>query len=268
MKLAFTTLGSPDWSFSYTLNKAQKLGFDAIEIRGMEDKMLAQEIVQFLSEKQAQTKKEVANHHLNICGFGTSVSFHDFNKFPQMLEEGKTSIDVCKQMEIPWIRIFGDRIDSEEVRSEVIGNVIKGIRELCNYASGKGVKILLEIHGNFNTVENVMEVVTGVKDCPEFGILWDIEHSDKIYGDDFIKFYSQIKPYIVHVHVKDHKRVNGGFQLCPVGEGDIPIKAIAKALEADGYMGYMSLEWEKKWHPELSDAEVVYPEYVKYMKSI
>jgi len=268
MKLAFTTLGSPNWSFNYTLDQAQKLGFDAIEIRGMEDKMLADEIVSFLLENQAQTKKKVADHHLNICGFGTSVSFHDFEKFPEMLAEGKTSIDVCAQMAIPWVRVFGDRIDSEDVKSEVIRKVIKGIRELCAYASGKDVKVLLEIHGDFNTIENVMEVVNGVKDCPQFGILWDIEHSDKIYGDDFMKFYSQIKPFIVHVHVKDHLRINGGFQLCPVGEGNIPIKDIIKTLEADGYMGYMSLEWEKKWHPELQDAEVVYPQYVKFMKSI
>ena len=51
-----------------------------------------------------------------------------------MIAEGKASIDVCSQMEIPWIRIFGDRIESEEVRSQVIENVIKGIRELCTYA--------------------------------------------------------------------------------------------------------------------------------------
>lgn len=33
-------------------------------------------------------------------------------------------------------------------------------------------------------------------------------------------------------------------------------------------MGYMSLEWEKKWHPELQDEEVIYSQYVKLMKSI
>ena len=57
MRLAFTTLGSPNWSFKHTLEEAQRLGFEAIEIRGIEDKMLAQEIVQFLPENQAETKK-------------------------------------------------------------------------------------------------------------------------------------------------------------------------------------------------------------------
>lgn len=37
--------------------------------------------------------------------------------------------------------------------------------------------------------------------------------------------------------------------LCLIGEGVIPIKEIVKTLESDGYSGYMSLEWEKKWHP-------------------
>lgn len=268
MKLAFSTLGNPDWSFDKTLREAQKLGFEAIEIRGIEGKMLADEIIQFFPENQAETKKKLKEHNLKICGFGTSVRFDEVDKYDSMLQEGKAAIDVCSQMEIPYVRVFGDRIATEEVREQVIQNVIKGIKELCLYARGKNVKVLLEVHGDFNTIENIMAVVDGVKDCPEFGILWDIAHSDKIYGDDYIQFYSQIKPYILHVHIKDHIRKNGDFELCLVGEGDIPIKDIVNTLKTDGYDGYFSLEWEKKWHPELTDAEIAYPIYVEYMKGI
>ncbi len=268
MKLAFTTLGSPDWSFDKTLEEARKLGFEAIEIRGVEGKMLANEIIQFFPENQAETKAKLAAYNLEICGFGTSVKFHDFDKYDAAIAEGKTAIDVCARMGIPSIRVFGDRIASEDVRDAVIQKAITGMRELCAYAAGKNVKVLLEVHGDFNTVENVMDLANGVKDCPEFGILWDIEHSDKIYGDDYMKFYSRIKPFISHTHIKDHHRANGEFKLCPIGEGDIPIKEIVKTLEADGYTGYYSLEWEKKWHPELPEPEIAYPGYVKYMKNI
>jgi sugar phosphate isomerase/epimerase len=55
------------------------------------------------------------------------------------------------------------------------------------------------------------------------------------------------------------------YKLCRVGEGQIPIKAIVRQLLAGGYTGYFSLEWEKKWHPELPGAEIAYPDFVRVM---
>ena len=57
-------------------------------------------------------------------------------------------------------------------------------------------------------------------------------------------------------------------EVYPVGQGDIPLEAIIAALEADGYDGCYELEWEKKWHPELRDAEEEFPAYVQFMKGI
>ena len=268
MKLAFTTLGSPDWSFDKTLEEAERLGFEAIEIRGVEGKMLADEIEAFFPEKQAETERKLSDRKIKICGFGSSVKFHDFDKYDEAVREGRNAVDVCSRMGIPFVRVFGDRVESPEARDAVIENAVRGIRELCAYARGKGVKVILEVHGDFNTIENVAGVAKGLTDCPEFGILWDIEHSDKIYEDGWLRFYQAIKPLIYHVHVKDHIRGNGAFQLCLVGEGDIPIRDIIHTLEKDGYGGYLSLEWEKKWHPELPEPEIAYPGYVKFMKSL
>lgn len=268
MKLSFSTLGNPDWSFERTLKEAQRLGYEAIEIRGIEGKMLPGEISQFFIENQASTKASLAEHNLHICGFETSVNFHDFDKYNDMIKQGKAAIDICMNMEIPFIRVFGDKIVSEDIRDLVVQKVIKGVGELCDYAQGKNVKVLLEIHGNFNTLENVMEVIQALKDKPAFGILWDIAHSDKIYGDNYLKFYNEIKSFIYHVHFKDHRRSNGNFDLCLVGEGDIPIKEIFNTLKSDGYDGYISLEWEKKWHPELPEPEIAYPAFMEFLKSL
>jgi len=268
MKLAFTTLGNPDWSFDKTLNEAQRLGFEAIEVRGIEGKMLADDITQFFPENQSETQRKLVEHNLVICCFGSSVSFHDSNRFDAMIEEGKIAIDICARMDIPCIRIFGDKIVNETNRSEVIRRIIYGIKKLCEHAYNKNVRVLLEVHGDFNTIENIMEVVDEVKRYPEFGILWDVAHSDRSYGDDYMKFYSMIRPYIGHIHIKDHFRNNGKFDLCLVGKGDVPIRQIVRTLEADGFEGYLSFEWEKKWHPELEEPEISYPAYVKYMISI
>ena len=105
--------------------------------------------------------------------------------------------------------------------------------------------------------------------APGFGILWDVEHSDKTCGDDFLPFYAAVRPLLRHVHIKDYRRgENGQFTLCPVGEGDIPLPEIVHTLLRDGYDGYFSLEWEKKWVPSLAEPEEVFPAFVRYMRAL
>ena len=270
MKLAATTLGCPDWSFEKILEEFEKLGLEGIEIRGLEGEMNAEKIKYFLPEYAEDTLNRVAAHHLKLIGFGTSCNFHDLAQYDANIRQGKESIDVCERMRIPSIRVFGDKFPEEYTREEVIANVIRGLQELCTYGQPKGVDVYLEIHGQFNTTEALEPVLEAMKDTPNFGILWDIEHSDRAYGDAVELFYQLIQPFIRHIHVKDYLRATetSPFRLCPVGEGEIPIPTLVSWLKRDGYQGYLSLEWEKKWVPELPEAEVAFPAYVSYMKTL
>ncbi len=269
MKLSFTTLGCPDWDFMKILKNTRELGIDSIEIRGLDGQMRAENISWFSEQNAVETKKILADHKVSICGFGTSVNFHDAQKRADAIVEGKEAITVCARMGIPYIRVFGDKLQGLD-RDAVIKSVIDGISELCAYAKGTGVGVLLEIHGDFNTLDAVLPVIEGVKasGADNFGILWDIEHSDKTYEDNYLEFYEPIKDYVKHVHVKDHKRDGGQFNLCMIGEGDIPIPAILKTLKQNNYSGYLSLEWEKKWKPELPVPELAFPAFVEYMKKV
>lgn len=267
MKYSFSTLGCPEWSYEKVLSEAQRMGFTGLEIRGIDGVMRADKIPQLSKDQLPETKRELAEKGLEIIGFGTSCRFHSPEEYGAAVEEGKRAIDVCADAGIPFIRVFGDQIKDESEQQEVIGRVAKGIRELCDYAAGTPVMVLQEVHGNFNRLETIMGVVEKVKDCPNFGLIWDIAHSDKTYGDDWKTFYQGIRSYIRHVHIKDHIREKG-FSLCLVGDGDIPIKDIVHTLESDGYHGYYSIEWEKLWHPDLPDAEIAFPGFLEYMKAL
>jgi len=37
-------------------------------------------------------------------------------------------------------------------------------------------------------------------------------------------------------------------------------------LQAGGYDGYLTLEWEKRWVPELAEPEVAFPQFVAFMR--
>ena len=270
-KLAFTTLGCPDWSFDRILEEAQTMGYSGIEIRGLEGKMLAEDIVQFYPENREATLAAVKNHGLTMISFGSSVSFHSADKFDDMLAEGKRAIDICQTIGIPAIRIFGNAIPKEEAEAVIISRVAKGAKILAEYGETRGVQVLLETHGDFNTLERIKGVFDQAGN-DNLKLLWDVAHTDKIYMDNFMDFYQPMKDKITHTHFKDHIRGTPGepksFKLCRLGEGQIPILAIVNQLLSDGYSGYFTLEWEKKWHPELPDAEIAYPDFVRLLNGI
>jgi len=53
-----------------------------------------------------------------------------------------------------------------------------------------------------------------------------------------------------------------------MGDGQVPHQAIDQVLKNGNYHGYLSLEWEKRWHPEIAEPEVAFPQFVEYMKSL
>ena len=67
------------------------------------------------------------------------------------------------------------------------------------------------------------------------------------------------------MHVKDARKDG---QLTLMGEGEVPTKDLLAQLHKLGYRGYVSLEWEKAWHPELADAQVAFPQAARYLSDL
>jgi hypothetical protein len=51
-----------------------------------------------------------------------------------------------------------------------------------------------------------------------------------------------------------------------MGHGDVPHDEIHAVLQGGKYHGYYSLEWEKRWHPEIAEPEVAFPQFAEYMQ--
>jgi len=51
-----------------------------------------------------------------------------------------------------------------------------------------------------------------------------------------------------------------------LGEGEIPVKDALHLLKERGYVDFISVEWEKKWHPELAEPEVAYPQHLALLR--
>jgi sugar phosphate isomerase/epimerase len=66
--------------------------------------------------------------------------------------------------------------------------------------------------------------------------------------------------------MKDAKGKYPNAELCLFGQGDLSAKEMISLLNTIDYDGWLSLEWEKMWHPELEEPEVSLDVYIKEIK--
>ena len=267
MKLAFSTLGCPSWDWNKIINEAEKNGYSGLELRGIEEEIYLPKTWPLLKVNQKETLQVLADKNLVITDLGAGSSFHDPMKYDASLQEAKDYIDLAAELKVAYIRIFGDKIPDPDKAQETFALIVKGINTICAYAAPKGVVCLMETHGDFASLETLNPIIKGIE-WDNFGIIWDVGHTYKVYGNDVSEFLDQMWSYIKHVHIKDLKMVDGQLELCMIGDGVVPIPELVEALQLRGFEGFISLEWEKRWHPSLEDPLIAIPLYANYMRGL
>jgi sugar phosphate isomerase/epimerase len=266
MKTCFSTLSCPDWPWTRVVEEASRLGFDGIEPRVVDGGLDLPSAAPFQPDRIDDTRHRLAARGLAIPCLGSGAVFHDADRFDASLEEGLACIELAQRLGAPYVRVFGDRLPAGTERGETLARIVRGIGALCRACEGTAVMVLHETHGDFSHVDPLMEVAVRVAD-PHYGVLWDVEHTFRAYGGDLSGFLSRAWPLVRHVHLKDSRTVDGVTTPCLVGRGDVPLRSILALLDQLGYDGHLSLEWEKKWHPEIEEPEIALPDYLGFLAS-
>src|ERR1700737_2853465 len=59
-----------------------------------------------------------------------------------------------------------------------------------------------------------------------------------------------------------------GFRYGQIGDGEIPLKGALQILTEARFDGWLTFEWEKVWHPTLSDPSVAFPEFIARVRAL
>jgi len=107
--------------------------------------------------------------------------------------------------------------------------------------------------------------------CPRVRAVWDPVNSFHDPDESEVPFpdgYQALRPFIIHVHVKDCRRNHQGqFEHTAVGEGQIGWPNHFRQLLADNYTGYVSLETHWRLSKELAEEMVNRPGGAAYSES-
>ncbi|HET7000232.1 MAG TPA: sugar phosphate isomerase/epimerase family protein [Puia sp.] len=263
LKLSFSTLGCPDWSFDKIIDFARANQYSGIEVRGILRQMDLPLVPEFLStDAISTTMKKMNDHGLKFVDLGSSCALH-FQKGDERtknLNEGKRFIDLAAKLNCPYIRVFPNQIPKDRDREETLTLIIEGLKELGTYASNSNVTVLLESHGELIYKKDLLYVMEGAAN-PHVGLVWDVCNMWIVTKEPPEEVYTTLKSYIRHTHIKDLKIENGKEEYVLLGTGIVPIFAAIDLLYKNNYPGYYSFEWEKLWHPEITEPQIALADY-------
>lgn len=267
-KLAFSTLGCPDWDFNKITEFAFTHGYKGIEVRGIQRVMNLVESEVFNSPAhRKETMLRMKDKGLSFVGLGSSANLHtkETTERKKQLDEGKRFIDLAAQIDCPYVRVFPNNFPKEQGKEETIELISNGLLELAEHANGTNVTVLMETHGDVVRTADLLLVMQSVQH-KQAGLVWDVANMWTITGEDPVEVYKQLKPFIRHVHVKDAKKSGDKLEYTLLTKGEVPIMKAIDAMAKDGYEGYYSFEWEKLWHPEIAEPEIALADFPLVMK--
>ena len=264
MKLAFSTLGCPDFDWPEIYAMAKDFGFSGIEIRGLGDDIFAVKAKPFQEKNIEKTMEQLRKLRLEIPCLSTGSSL----KFPDKIEETKEEIreymDLAVKTSTPYIRILADL--TAEPQGEVDDElVISALKELAPYAEERDITLLVETNGVYTDTARLRKVLEEVA-SDNVAALWDVHHPYRFGGESPETTVQNLGAYIKYAHVKDSVMEDGKVSYRIMGEGDLPMDEIMMALRSINYEGYVSLEWLKRYAPDLSDPGIVFPHFANYMR--
>lgn len=263
MKISFSTLGCPEWSFPEIISVASDLGYDGIEIRGIQRELYAPDIECFTDSRQLEaTKKQLKRLSLAIPCLASSCNLN----FESDIEKAKAYVDTASALGAPYIRLLGNATPepSDDISLKVI---MPNLIEIASYAKDKSVTPLIETNGFFAKTKTLGAMFKELEDA-NVGILYDIHHPYRFFGEEPAYTIDNIGPFIKHVHIKDSVRDGKQIKYKIVGEGSLPVKETIRLLNGAGYTGFYSLEWVKRWDLTLEEPGIAFAHFIEYMNSL
>ncbi len=264
MKIAFSTLGCPDFDWPDIYSMAKDLGFDGIEIRGLGKDIFAVQAQPFTESQLPETVKKLAKLRLEIPCLSSGCCLKFAERAEQNHLEIVQYIELASRLGTPFIRILADLepYPMGEVDDEV---VFAALQRLIPIAEEKGVTLLIETNGVYCDTARLRTLLDRLA-SDTVAALWDTHHPYRFGGESPGKTVHNLGAYIKYAHIKDSIMDNGAVHYRMMGEGDMPIDEMMRALRSINYEGFVSLEWVKRWAPDLSDAGIVFPQFANYME--
>jgi sugar phosphate isomerase/epimerase len=210
--------------------------------------------------RRAQVRRTLAAAGLPVVAVDSSIRLTGDDPGPDL----RRFLQLASDWDAPLVRVFGGGLDPPSARQDRLRSAARILEQAMPLAARLGVAIGVETHDAFSASSAVAELLALLSaDEDLVGAVWDSHHPHRM-GETPAEVYANLGPRLLLAQVKDARRAagTGDWRLVLLGAGEVPVREMLGLLTAGGYPHWISVEWEKRWHPEIEDPEVALPQHL------
>ena len=257
-RVAFSTLAFPGATLASAVSLGRRWGYAGVELRLIDGELIDPSMP---AADRSRVKRTVTAAGLPVVAVDSSIRLTDGDPGPDL----RRFLELASDWESPLVRVFGGPLPAgdpdPQTRAEQLGAAARVLESCVPLARRLGVAIGVETHDDFSASSVVAELLA-MTDPEWTGAVWDSHHPHRV-GETPAEVYANLGRRILLAQVKDARREpDDGWRLVLLGEGEVPVRQMLELLAAGGYRHWISVEWEKRWHPEIEAPEVALPQHL------
>ena len=272
MKFAFSTVSCPKWDFDTIATRAKEYGYDGVEVRGFLNESILTAANPFLTDA-GKLRRTFESAGLEIACLASSIAATRKRKRDkQLANDLKLFIDTAQGLGCSLVKIFDTQVKPGNPWNPLSGETRQGagsalgdwLLPLADYAAEHDVAIVIENALSFRSAKEMWAIIDRLNH-PSIGVCWDLFNAALI-GEKPAYSVPTLNSRIMYTQVKDATLGPLGATYTKIGEGDVEVRNFLRRLRGIGYEGYVTVEWEKAWLPNLAEPEEILPDAIKKLR--
>jgi sugar phosphate isomerase/epimerase len=235
---AFADEISPD--LDEQIRVCKENGVTHVELRGVAGK----NVLDFDNSLRNEIRKKLSDNGLGVISIGSPIGKVAIDRpWEGHLDRFKIAVDSAEFFGSPFIRVFSYYPAGGEGKGPIEPHrdeIMRRFAAKVDYIRTRNVTLIHENEkGIFGDVGRRCHDLMKTIDSPKLRSAFDFANFVQC-GDDPQNNWPLLKPYTVHIHIKD--AIAGSGKVVPAGQGDGGIAPIVQNAYASGYRGFLSLE--------------------------
>jgi sugar phosphate isomerase/epimerase len=187
-------------------------------------------------------RKTLADYGLSVSSIGSPIGKISIDDdFPPHLERMRHAVEVAQALAAPYIRLFSffipEGTDPDSRRDEVLTRM----NALAEVSADADVILVheneKEIYGDIP--RRCLDIVSSVS-APQLQLAWDPANFVQVGVRPYSEGYAMLRRHVSYIQIKDALLADG--TVVAAGAGDGEVVETVRALRADGFDGFFSLE--------------------------
>ncbi len=254
MKLAFSTRYMPEMTLSGYLSLASEQKFGAVEIYDINKSCFDGERASFKGAGVFSTKRKLLNTGIAISQIDLPFDISDSENYEENIRRAQEIIAAASDVNVDFVKAYAG---TDSAVAE------KFINEILPSAKKENVVILIETDGIYSSSTALCELLDRTA-SDNIAACWNMYATFFKAKEDAESTIKNLGAYVKSVKICD-----GDENAAPVliGEGRLPVLEMINALRSVNFGGYVCLEWNTAWLPEIDDFEVILTFFESHMNS-